>query len=478
MKKPSSVLFVLRLFFYLSAASLVFVHPGITVSYDRTGLIQWFLIIPLEMFLAFLPAPKGRLRYRFITALALLCLLSVWAAGLSAAALPIFFTGAAGFLLTLLLFHYPRWGKLSVLEPFFLAWVCFKLLVFSRSGEDAAWASSGLTQFILIWTAVVFLFHSAVVYFCLYPKSSGGAAGEAAIFTLTAAAALALAVFVLPADFIRNAVIANLLTEKVDRMTKSSDNDWGIPENTGGRRRGRATVPGDQNGRKPSLRSLSEHDWPGEGRGKGRGRGGSGDGGEQRQQYTVMVAASKHDPVYMGNSIRGRLDPIEGFLTGPEETLNRLPSQRLFVTWFDTEMIRDRGRQRREIFSLSTLPQKYLPYRPSAIEPTVLSENTGPFRYVHQVISNIHIDDPLNLVGIRVRQLSPPEKANLAPYLELPLKDADLEVFAAHLERVTESWQSGRESVMGDAVNEYMEKILAILLGFSDFQYDANDGND
>jgi hypothetical protein len=468
MKKPSVALFILRLFFYLSVAALVLVHPGITVSYDRSGLILWFVIIPLESVAAFLPAPGGKMTNKFIGALIRLFILSIWACGLSVAALTPFFIGAACFILTLLLFHYPRWGKLSALEPFFFAWICFKLLVFSRSSEDAAWASSGLTQFILIWTAVVFIFHGAVVYFCLYPNSSPGASGEAAIAILASGIALALVVFVLPADFIRNTVIANLLPDRMDRMTKLSDSDWGIPENGGGRRRGRDTVPGDQSGRVPSLRSLSEHDWPGEGKGGGDG--------EQKQQYAVMVVASKHDPVYMGNSIRGRLDPVDGFLFSPDEPFNRLPSQRLFVTWFDSDPVYDRGRQRREVFSLSTLSQKYLPYRPSAIEPTVISENSGPFRYIHQVISNIHVDDPLDLIRLPVRELNLQEEIELADFLEFTLKEADAEVLQAHLGRVLESWQDRRESVMGETANEYMEKILAILIGFSDFQYDANAG--
>ncbi|MDR2953047.1 MAG: transglutaminase-like domain-containing protein [Treponema sp.] len=468
MKKPSAALFTLRLFFYLSVAALVLVHPGITVSYDKAGLIQWFLIIPFECVIAFLPSPGGKALNKFLFAFLPLCVLSFWAGGLSAAALPPFLAGAAGFFLTLLLFHYPRWGRLSALEPFFLAWICFKLLVFSRSGEDAAWASSGLTQFILIWTAAVFLFHSAVVYFCLFPNSSPGASGEAAVVILVSGLTLALAVFILPADFIRNAVIANLRPDRADRLTKLSDNDWGIPENGGGRRKGRNTIPGDQSGRKPSLRSLSEHDWPGEGRGGGDG--------ERKQQYAVMVVASKHDPVYMGSSIKGRLDPAEGFLLSPEEPLNRLPSQRLFVTWFDGEPGFDLGRERLSVFSLSTLARKHLPYRPFAIEPTVQSENSGPFRYVHQVVSNIHVDDPLDLITLPVRGLTKQEEAELSPYLEFPLEEADGEVFKARLNRVLESWKERRESVMGEGSNEYMEKIIAILLGFSDFQYDANAG--
>ncbi|MDR0444066.1 MAG: transglutaminase domain-containing protein [Treponema sp.] len=469
MKKPSVLLFCLRLFFYLSVAGLVLLHPGIIVSYDRTGLVQWFLIIPLEALIAFLPAPKGRLKNKLLLALLPLCLISVIAGGFSTTALLLFFSGLASFVLTLLLFHHPRWGRLSILEPFFLAWVCFQLLVFSRSGEEIAGVSLQLTQFILVWTAVVFLFHSAVVYFCLFRSSSGGAKREGLAFALAAAAILALVIFVLPPDFIRNTVLVNLLQDKVDRMTKPSEEDWGIPDTGGGRRRGRDVVPGDQNGRRPSLRSLSEGDWPGD---DGRS------GGRERQQFTVMVVASKHEPVYMGNSIRGRLDPVSGFLPGPEETLNRLPSQRLFVTWFDNEFIFDYGREENEVFSLSTLSQKYLPYRPLAVEPTVLSENSGPFRYIHRVISNIHTDDPLELVSVPGRELGPLEKSEFAPYLEITLDETDREIFRAHLARVTESWQTRRRFYLDDEDNEYMERILAILLGFSDYQYDVNNGQD
>ena len=476
MKKPSLFLFFLRLFFYLSAVALPVLHPGIPVSYDRPGLVHFFLVIPLSALLAFLPALKGRLRNKFITAALVIIPLSVWAGGFSAAALYPIFAGAAVFILTLLLFHYPRWGKLSVLEPFLFAWICLRLLAFSRSGEDAAGESLGITQFILVWTAVIFLFHSVVVYFCLNHGSRGGAGSEAAVFGLTAAAILILVLFVLPADFIRNSIIENLLPDQRDRMISSDDSERGIPEDSGNRREGRRTIPNSGDNQKPSLRSLSEHDWPGGNR-SGRDRSNRGDGGGQSRQYTVMVVASKFEPVYMGSAFRGKLDPVEGFLPSPEEALNRLPSQRLFVTWFDNEQVFDLGRQRHTVFSLSTLTMKFLPYRPYAIEPTILSENTGPFRYIHYVVSNVHPEDPFDLLSVPVRDLSSREKANLAPYLELSLADPDRAVFSAHLDRVLENWELRRNDIMGDFRNEYIEKILAILLGFSDFQYNVTDNN-
>ena len=465
-KKSLSILFSFRLFFYLSVASLLLFHPGIVVSYDRVGLIQWFLIIPLAALLAFfLPLfeirTSGEKRNttlaKFLIIFFIIALPSIWAGGFSPAAFAPFFAGVIAFALTLLLFHYPRWGKLSIFEPFFFAWVCFRLLAFSRAGEEIAGESLSLTQFILVWTAVVFLFHSAVVYFCLYPRSSGGAMTEGAVFSLASLAALMLALVFLPADFIRNTVIDNLLSDRRDRRVRP--HDFGFPYESSSNRQGRRTLPRDSQS-DPSLHGLPAHAW------------GSGNGG-QNQQFTVMVVASEFEPVYLANSIRGRLDPVEGFLSSPDEELNRLPAQRLFVSWFDSEPAFNMGRQRQEVFALSVLSQRYFPYRPFTIDPTILSENTAPLRYIHRVISNVRIEDPLSLLNTPIRQLRPAERVRLAPYLELPLAEADMEVFEAHLDRVMQLWETRRGHFTRGERNEYMEKILAILTGFFDFQYYA-----
>ncbi|MDR1636408.1 MAG: transglutaminase domain-containing protein, partial [Treponema sp.] len=494
-----TLLFVLRLFFYLSVAALPILHSGISVSYDRVSLIQWFLIVPFEALIAFLPAPGGRALTRLILALLPLTVFSVYAGGFGPGALAPFSAGLLSFALSFLLFRYPRWGKPAVLEPFFLAWVCFRLLSFSRSGEDIAGRSAGLTQIILVWTIAVFLLHSVVVYFCLYPRGLSGSRGEGMIFALAAAAALAL-VFTLPADFIRNQVIVNLLPDRIDEKIKPDDNEWGIPKNGGGRRNSRNTIPGNGDGREPGLRGLSEYDWPGEeggGRERStRGRNGRGDGDGETQQYTVMVVASKREPVYMGNSFRGFLDPVRGFLPSPEEPLNRLPSLRLFNTWFDNAPAFDRGRERVEVFSLSTLSQNFLPYRPFAVEPTVLSEGSGPLRYLHRVVSDMYTGDPLELALVGLRDLSAQERNALAPYLELNLGEEDQAVFGGHLDRALEDWRDNHEAIignnmylfsvftgggereMGETANGYLDRILAILLSFRDYQYNVSNNDD
>jgi hypothetical protein len=207
-----------------------------------------------------------------------------------------------------------------------------------------------------------------------------------------------------------------------------------------------------------------------------------------------MVVASKQEPVYMGNSFRGSLDPVRGFLPSPEEPLNRLPSQRFFVTWFDSEPVFDRGRERLEVFSLSTLAQNFLPYRPAAIEPTVLSENSGPLRYIHRLEADTHIADPLGLISFRIRGLNSLETSALAPYLDLPLEEADRAVFGGYLQEALESWRDSQEGFIqtdpygsslfpwgpepGEGDGGYMNKILAILQSFREYQYNVSDKDD
>jgi len=494
-KKKAAILFILRLFFYFSVLMLIFIHPGISVSFDRIGALQWFVIIPLEALIAFLPEGKpfsgnraNILRNRFLVAGVALILLSVTAGGFGAAALTPLFAGLISFALTFLLFHYPRWAKPAVIEPFFMAWVCLRLLSLSRSGEDIAGQSMALTQFILVWTAAVFLFHSVVIYFCLYPNGSKGAGKEGAVFFFSSLAVLVMVLVVLPPDFVSNTIIKNLISERVPEKFKE-ESERGIPKEADGRKEGRRTIPRDKDGNQPELRGISEYEW----QNRSRNRDGKG-GSKDNRQYMVMIVASDGEPVYMGDAFRGKLDPAEGFLVSPEEPINHVISQRFFVTWFNNEPEFDIGRKQREVFALSVTPQKYLPWRPVSIDPTILSENSGPLRYIHQVVSNTHFDDPLKLVNTPSRNFSNFEKSAIEHYLELTLDKNDMEIFSRWLNGALENWRENRDDIIKndryfweifseraenlEPVNEYLEKIIAILYNFSEYQYDLNQGKD
>ncbi|MCL2139826.1 MAG: hypothetical protein FWH41_09910, partial [Treponema sp.] len=179
MAKPLLVLFVIKIGLYLSTASLVIFHPGIAVPFDRTGILLWFVIIPLEMIVAFLPAPAGKMRWKLLIALGLMLIVLAVNGGLGYETLLIMGAGVISFILNYLLFYQSRFGKLSALEPFFLAWITLRLLAFSRSGEEAAGLSAAITPFILVWAPIVFLLQSAVVFLCLNPPGIKGIKKEA-----------------------------------------------------------------------------------------------------------------------------------------------------------------------------------------------------------------------------------------------------------------------------------------------------------
>ena len=495
MKKTRVALFSLRFFFYFSVIILIPLHPGVSVSFDSVGVTQWFIIIPLMAIIAFLPNGKPfadklmfSLRSRYVSAAALLLLLSARAGGFSLGALPPLLAGLLSFVITYLLFHYPRWAKAAVLEPFFLAWTALRLLSLSRSGEEIAGQSAVLTQFILVWTIVVFLFHGVVVYLCLYPKSARGALKEGSVFFLSAAAVLFLVIAVLPSDFIRNTIVENLLQEQMPE--KIGDSSRGIEKDFDRRMEGRRTLPRGE-GRQPGLRGISEGNW--QNRTDRRGRG-NGEGDPDNKQYMVMVVASDRDPVYMGDSIRGQLDPVDGFSADFDEPFNRLSGTRFFVTWHSHEREFDIGRKQQEVFALSTLPQKYMPWRPVSIDPVILSEDSGPLRYIHQVVSNTHLGDPLLLVNEPSRSFDSYEEYELASYFELPLEKDDFEIFNGWLNNAFENWNKNREAIIQSdsylwelfsgrggnlqPVNEYLEKILAILTGFAEYQYNLSYNDD
>jgi hypothetical protein len=480
MSKSNLILFSLRLFFYFSVISLILIHPGISVSFDRIGIMQWFVIIPLMAIIAVQSVYKLNSHKRWLLALVLLVPLSVIAGGFGPGAFIPFAAGLVSFILALLLFNYhgipfyARLNKIAALEPFFMTWVCLRLLILSRSSEEIAGQSMVLTQFILVWAAAVFLFHSAVIYLCLYPQSRAKSWREGLVLSFGTLAVIIILIAVLPPDFVRNAIIENLNPDRIpQRINQTTDN--GLPMRGGGRR----TLPQDGN-RRGDLRGLSEHNW--------HNRGG-GDPEESRQ-YMVKIVASEREPVYMGDSFRGHLDPVYGFLLSPDEPLNELARQRFFVTWFDSERDFDLRRERQEVFSLSTLRQKYLPYRPVAIDPTILNENAGPLRYIHQVVSNTHIDDPLFLVYAPTRHFYSFERTKLAPYLEIPLEYNDKREFEAFLNNALVSWRLNRETIINSdsylqyifsnrelirqdsfSGNEYLETIIAILVSFSEYQY-------
>jgi transglutaminase-like putative cysteine protease len=502
-RKGLLILFLTRLFLYFAVLSLPLIHPGISVAYDRTGLVLWFGVVPLQGLIAFWPGPFWGMggqsgggfikkRLRVILALAVFALGAVLGPGLSAACLPMVGAGCLSFLLTTLLFRFPRWGKAAVIEQIFFALISFRMLGFSRSSEEVAAESSALTQGILIFTLAAFLLHGMVIYYCLFRREGDAGAApsragvkkrrETAAFAFAASAALILLIAVLPPDFVKNSVISNLLQDKVDPEPVPIDEEGeGMPDGNLRSRRNRGnrqvSPRGQGNGQGGArLEGLPESRWPtqpgdgsSEGEEDGRGEGerqGTGSGKGNSKQYAVMVVAAKTSPVYAAGSYREELHPLRGFLPTKDEILNRLPSMRLLETWFDFSYGYDRGRALEEVFALSTLPEKYLPYKPVAVEPTVLQKGYGPFRYSHKVRSVVSRTRPQD--WLNSRELTPGEKEEYAKFLDPALAKNDLAIFEAHLRGALE--KAAQEE---DAPKGPFARILAILKSFSAFQYNV-----
>jgi transglutaminase-like putative cysteine protease len=448
------------------------------VAYDRGGLLLWFCVVPLEALIAFFLGPP-RLKTPWQLALAGGVLLggAFFGAGFSPDALPFLGIGALGFLLTTILFRFPRWGRLVMVEQVLFAFICFRMLGFSRASEEAAKAASSLTQGILVFTGAAFLLEGMLIYLSLFRRPPGEAGGpgrrknrrDAAVFVLAAGGAALLLLLVLPPDFVKTSVVSNLLQDEVnpDPVPLDEDGD-GIPDGNLRSERGRRfpSRRGDREGRgsSPRLEGIPESRWPGQGFGSGEQDQSSGDG-DGGKQYAVMVVAAKTDPVYAGSSYRSELHPLRGFLPTEDEILNQLPTLRLLETWINTEALLDRDRVPQEVFFLSTLSEKYLPYRPRAVEPTVLRRGSGPFRYSYQVRSDMSTAGPRE--WRQTREMTGDERAFYRHYLDAALGEAERAVFEAQLREGLE----GLEALGNMEEPGYFDRILGIFNSFSRFQY-------
>ncbi len=462
------MLFFSRLALYLLVAALPALHPAVTVPYDRVGFTAWFVLLPAEMLIAFYLAPP-RLRTRSWLLLAAVppALFVLLLAGLELATLAYVGAAAAVFLLTVLIFRTGGRGQaVAALEPFALAFVAYRLLNYSRASEAIARQASGITQTLLVLVPCAFLLHGALLYLAAFRPRRGTerrGLAELGLFLLVAVPAFLAVSFILPPDFVRHNIVLNRPDKDLKPKRLPLDDDgrgWpggnlrsrqGDPLDVG--RGGQRPGQGQQNGRN-ALEGLPADQW-----GSALGNG-NGEGGEQKQ-YAVMVVASPQQPVYAADAYRGELDPERGFLLSQDEPLNDLAWLRFLETWRDPSPSRDTLRSPVDIFYLSTLPGRYLAYRPATIEPTVLSGEYFPFEYSYRASSAMSQTAPEQWAA--VPEMSPEERALMEPYLRLPV---EREALATLRKQLDSSLASAKAQAGGPGA-----RILAVLRGFSTFQY-------
>ncbi|MBA7470569.1 hypothetical protein ES707_05856 [subsurface metagenome] len=448
---------------------------------------MWFVLVPGEMFAAYyFSPPRFRMRSWLIAGAAVLgpiLLFMVFKMGLSWFLLFAFGVALAQFLLTSLIFRFntgsTRIGALCVVEEFLLGVLYFKMLNFARSDEELARQSSGLAQIIFIVAIVAFLVHSIVLYLSMFGPADRKRGKKELFLFLSLIVPLALVVMVaLPPDFISHSVVFNRLNPEptpqpvpLDERGYGSEDgnlrseryrrergDQGQGGEDGEEGEGEEGRPREGRGRRNRLEGIGADQWENR-RGQDNGEG---DG--PARQYAVMVIASPSSPVYAATSYYGELDAERGFQLSRDEPLNDLAYRRLLETWVDPDEPLDASRREVPVFTLSTIPDRTLAYRPYRVAPTVLDRQYHPFSYSFDAVSQISSSSYQEWQAID--GLLPSTREALAEYLEVPLSEPALDLFQAYL-----------DEVLG-GITRYAQKIEAILGSYSTFQYELGFDDD
>ena len=474
-------LFFSRLVLYILAFALPAIHPAIAVSYDVSGWLLWFFLVPAEMVIAFFFAPpKMRFSAWLLVAVAPVIVVLAVASGFDSSVLLIIGGAIASFVLTAFIFKVgARLRGLFVLEQFALGYIYYQILSFSRSSETAAADSAGLTQAILMLLVVAFLAHSLILYLSTHRRHESHDRRlwkEAGLFAGVAVPLILVFSVLLPPDFVEHQIVENLLNNEaqpqpipvdetgngLEQGNLQSENPMdGLfppgfssdPQDAqgGGQQPGESE---DQAGGESQLQGIPADQWVTQ---QGSGQGDQG-------QRAVMVVAADRESVYAADEYFGRFDSVGGFVPTPEEPLNRLTNLRLVDTWSERPIFQDRAREPFDVYFFSSIPDRVVAYHPIQIEPTILDRRFHPFNYSYHVVSEI------NTVPYRewgnVRGLSESEREQFAPYLELDMP-AEYEA----------SFREFYEENVAPAEG-YFDRVDAILRSFSTYQYELGFDDD
>ncbi len=447
------ILFYTRMILYLLAFCMPFIHPSIVVHYDFIGIWFWFIIVPVEMLIAFYASPPKINLFIWLSAAVLFPLITMFfVIGLSFDVIMFTGGGITSFLLTVLVFKTKGRGKsIAVLEVFLLGIIYFKLLSFSRASSELAAQSSEITKVFLILSICAFFLHCIVLYLALFKQKKLKKQGrELIIFSCIVIPLLLVIAFAMPADFIENIIELNQIDEdKIPEGVELEDlyNPNGNP---------------DENGQNGKLEGIDAEEWS-------LRFGENGEG--ERKQYAVMIVASKLNTIYAAREYFGILDPEKGFVFSENNRLNELSSLRVIETWRNKDLVNDLSRRENSMYFLSKEPFRFLAYEPLSFEPTILNYRYYPFSYSYNATSNITLFNyrdwekiqELNTYGEEreneVRELNEFEKEEFKEYLDVPISDELKAGFLAYIEN----------NVNED--DKYMYRLISILQGFGIYQY-------
>lgn len=495
----SITLFTSRLILYLIAVTVPVVHPAVVVGYDLQATLIWFVLVPLEMVIAYALAPPRMSLHGWLLLAGTPVAVAGIVIGIDASATTAVVAGTLGFVMTAALFQLgPRVRFLFAIEQMALAALYLRLLAFSRSSEDVALeAAEGATQVIFFLLIAGFLLHGIVISLVLAkgdpakrdspawaartqkPGSPEGprtgeswtdpgakrSRREVGVFLAAALPVLLLTAFVLPADFVQHNPVTNLLNppdhdppEPLDEQARGlpedgagSENPRGIP----GDGFGAGGVPGEQSGQgdesgdNSELYGVDASDWDGNATGE--------QGNDQ--QRAVMIVRSDTDPTYLADAYRGQFHEERGFIRSEDYPLNDLVRQRLAGTWQHEEPSGDMARERRDIGVYSTIEDRVLAYEPFEVEPTVYQPEHHPFSYSYESVSNVSTAGDRQFE--RIEGVGQDNAEQRGAHLEIPLEEQHEQAFEQHI-----------AEQIGEVPSGYYERIEAIMEGFTEFQYE------
>lgn len=501
----SLTLFITRLILYLTAVSIPALHPAVVVGYELQGILVWFILVPLEMIIAYAFAPPRMRLSAWLGIGAAPVLFAGLVIGIDASPTTAVTAGILAFTLTAALFHLgPRMRFLFAVEQIALGALYLRLLTFSRGSEEIALeAAQGATQLIFLLIVAAFLLHGIIVSLVLARgdfgsrsaverrgaaagharrfSRSGGTSGrnaiersevggrrgfrEIGVFLAAAIPILLVTAFVLPTDFVQHNPVLNFLNppdhdppQPLDErarslMDRSGSQGGHLPngfsDGFDADQADDGTSDGDDFGDDDTtLTGIAAADW----------EGSDGESG-QEQQRAVMVVRSDVDPTYVADRYHDRFDRVRGFIRTDDQPLNDLTRMRLAGTWRNPDRSRNMRRSREDIGVYSTIEDRVLAYRPYEVEPTVYQPKYHPFSFSYESVSEMSTAGDSHFS--RIGSLSESDRDRLAGHLEIPLEEEHREAFEAHI-----------DERIGEIPENYFARIEAIMHSFEDFQYE------
>ena len=444
------MIFAARLGLYLLLMGLPLLHPAVIQYGDTASLLRSLLLLPIVAILAWKPpAVGGRRRFFHLIALAgplvFLPLL-----GFTATFFELFLSVQYAYWSTWLIFH-RRITRLFYVDAFYFAVIIYRLLSL-RSQESVAFNA----------LALVLMFGGFITYAVLIYRLEFEAGQprpkEVAISALLPLVLGLTIVFLLPPNFTQDIRTFNGLNNIIKPPLRPLAESENSPED--GSANGESGNEPDGTDSDAQVYLMPPDSWPGQsGRSGSEGSGGEGRGSRPQNQYMVMVVDSPVGTLYLADEYFNHQDEVRGFYSDPAFDLNRLTRSQYLETWQHPDPIPRRNRRLVEIAVYSTIREKVGSYLPFQIEPTIFDTTFYPLSYTYRsvsMVSNLSLSGRFPLLG----ELLPPEKAEVASYLDLSLPP-----------QIEEDYRGIIGSIISEE-DDYIERIRAILQYYRGYKYE------